>query len=175
MNYAILGPKGRINRLTETEPNLLPENASIVQITDDQKNIVEAGRNTTPPTFYFYIDGQLVTQQEINEERRAEQQAAQEQRRAERLAALAARPRPTISAERHIEREGFPAIRLVTLMDLEGKMVAAGEISAKLLAVRAWLDSILGAFAAAPEPRNDWPKAPFGFEETVQDAASKLN
>lgn len=172
MNYAILGPKGRINRLTEIEPNLLPENASIVQITDDQKNIVEAGRNTTPPTFYFYIDGQLVTQQEINEERRAEQQAAQEQRRAERLAA---RPRPTISAERHIEQEGFPAIRLVTLMDLEGKMVAAGEISAKLVAVRAWLDSILGTFASNPQPRNDWPQAPFGFEETVQDAASKLN
>jgi hypothetical protein len=161
MNYAILGPKGRINRLTEIEPNLLPENASIVQITDDQKNIVEAGRNTTPPTFYFYIDGQLVTQQD-----------AQEQRRAERLAA---RPRPTISAERHIEREGFPAIRLVTLMDLEGKMVAAGEISAKLVAVRAWLDSILGTFASNPQPRNDWPEAPFGFEETVQDAASKLN
>ena len=138
MNYAILGPKGRINRLTEIEPNLLPENASIVQITDDQKNIVEAGRNTTPPTFYFYIDGQLVTQQD-----------AQEQRRAERLAA---RPRPTISAERHIEREGFPAIRLVTLMDLEGKMVAAGEISAKLVAVRAWLDSILGTFASNPQP-----------------------
>jgi non-canonical (house-cleaning) NTP pyrophosphatase len=60
-------------------------------------------------------------------------------------------------------------------MDLEGKLAEAGKTSAKLTAVRAWLDTILGAFAANPEPRNDWPKAPFGFEETVQDAAMSLS
>jgi hypothetical protein len=81
---------------------------------------------------------------------------------------------PKVTAEKHIEREGYPAIRLVTLMDLEGKLVKTRKKSAKLTAVRSWLDMILGAFAANPEPRNDWPKAPFGFEETVQEAASKL-
>jgi hypothetical protein len=81
----------------------------------------------------------------------------------------------TYTAEDHIEREGFPAMRLVALMDLEGKLATAGKTSAKLVAVRSWLDLILGAFAFDPEPRNDWPTAPFGFEETVQDAAISLN
>ena len=102
------------------------------------------------------IDGQLVTQQD----RRAQQ--------------IAARPRPAISAERHIERQGYPAIRLVTLMDLEGKLAAAGLTAPKLVAVRGWLDTVLATFAASPEPRNDWPVAPFGFQETVQDAAVAL-
>ena len=75
-----------------------------------------------------------------------------------------------VTAEKHIEHEGYPAIRLVTLMDLESKLGKAGKTCAKLAAVRLWLDMILGAFAANPEPRNDWPAVPFGFEETVQEA-----
>jgi hypothetical protein len=171
MTNAILGPQGRINRLTETVPASLPEGATVVQLTNKQKTQVEAGRTATPPVAYFLIDGQLVNAQEQREERRAEQQAAQEQRRAERIAA---RPRPAISAERHIERQGYPAMRLVTLMDLEGKLSASGLTAPKLVAVRGWLDTVLATFAANPEPRNDWASAPYGFEEAVAEAVGIL-
>jgi hypothetical protein len=154
MKYAILGPKGRINRISDTEPKV--EGATVVEITDEQAATVEAGKTSEPKVFYFLKDGELVTAEDFRKEQ------------------LAARPKPVITAEKHIEREGFPAIRLVTLMDLEGKLAEAGKTSAKLVAVRSWLDAVLGAFAANPEPSNQWPKAPFGFEETVQDAASKL-
>jgi hypothetical protein len=154
MKYAILGPKGRINRTSDTEPKA--EGATVVEITDEQAATVESGKTSEPKVFYFLKDGELVTAENFRKEQ------------------LAARPKPAITAEKHIEREGFPAIRLVTLMDLEGKLAEAGKTSAKLVAVRSWLDAVLGAFAANPEPSNEWPKAPFGFEETVQDAASKL-
>jgi hypothetical protein len=157
MTNAILGPKGRINRLTETVPASLPEGATVVQLTNKQKTQVEAGRTATPPVAYFVIDGQLVN--------------AQEQRRAERIAA---RPRPAISAERHIERQGYPAMRLVTLMDLEGKLSASGLTAPKLVAVRGWLDTVLATFAANPEPRNDWASAPYGFEETAAEAVGTM-
>jgi hypothetical protein len=156
MTNAILGPQGRINRLTETVPASLPEGATVVQLTNEQKTQVEAGRSATPQVAYFVIDGQLVTQQE----RRAQQ--------------IAARPRPAISAERHIERQGYPAIRLVTLMDVEGKLAAAGLTAPKLVAVRGWLDTVLATFAANPEPRNDWALAPYGFEETVAEAVGTI-
>ena len=156
MTNAILGPQGRINRLTETVPASLPEGATVVQLTNEQKTQVEAGRSATPPVAYFVIDGQLVTQQE----RRAQQ--------------IAARPRPAISAERHIERQGYPAMRLVTLMDMEGKLAAAGLSAPKLVAVRGWLDTVLATFAANPEPRNDWALAPYGFEETVAEAVGTI-
>jgi|688.fasta_scaffold03885_2 hypothetical protein len=156
MKYAIIGPKGAINRISDTEPKAVAEGATVVEITDEQAAIVQAGRTSEPKVFYFYKNGELVTMAEHREQ------------------LIAARPKPAVTAEKHIEREGYPAIRLVTLMDLEGKLAEAGKTSAKLTAVRSWLDAILGAFAANPEPRNDWPNAPFGFEETVQDAASKL-
>jgi hypothetical protein len=156
MKYAIIGPKGAINRISDTEPKAVAEGATVVEITDEQAATVQAGRTSEPKVFYFYKNGELVTMAEHREQ------------------LIAARPKPAVTAEKHIEREGYPAIRLVTLMDLEGKLAEAGKTSAKLTAVRSWLDAIFGAFAANPEPRNDWPKAPFGFEETVQDAAANI-
>jgi hypothetical protein len=159
MKYAIIGPRGAINRISDTEPQNVAEGATVVEITDEQAATVEAGRASEPKVFYFYKEGELLTAQEHREQQ---------------IAARPKPPKPSVSAEKHIEREGFPAIRLVTLMDLEGKLAQAGKTSAKLTAVRAWLDGILAAFAANPEPRNDWPGTPFGFEETVGEAMANL-
>jgi hypothetical protein len=156
MKYAITGPRGAIFRITDSEPQSVAPQAIVVEITDEQAATVEASQTSEPKVLYFLKDGQLLTQQEFREQQ------------------IAALPKPAITAEKHIDREGFSAIRLVTLLDLESKLAQAGKTSAKLTAVRSWLDLILGAFAANPDPRNDWPKAPFGFEETVQEAASKL-
>lgn len=156
MNYAIIGPQGGVICITDKQPQSAIEGATVVEILDAQAQQIKDGMAATPRVFYFYKEGEFLTMAQWRELQ------------------IANRPKPPITAEQHIEGEGYPAIRLVTLMDLEGKLAAAGKTSAKLTSVRGWLDTILGAFAANPEPRNDWPKAPFGFEETVQDAASKL-
>lgn len=159
MNYAIIGPQGGVNRITEEQPQNVMEGVTVVEISDTQAQQIKDGLIATPRVFFVYKDGQFITR---------------EQWREQQIANRPKPPKPAITAEKHIEREGYPAIRLVTLMDLEGKLAEAGKTSAKLTAVRGWLDTIFGAFAANPEPRNDWPKAPFGFEETVQDTASVL-
>jgi hypothetical protein len=156
MNYAIIGPQGGVNRVTDKEPQNVAEGATVVEISENQAQQIRDGLAATPRVFFVYKDGEFLTREQWREQQ------------------IAARPKPLVTAEKHIEREGYPAIRLVTLIDLEGKLAQAGKTSAKLTAARSWLDSILGAFASNPEPRNDWPSAPFGFEETVQDAASKL-
>jgi hypothetical protein len=78
------------------------------------------------------------------------------------------------TAEEWLAIQGYTAIRLVALLDLEGKLAAAGKTSDKLAAVRAWINGILGAFAMDPAPRNDWTPAPFGFEETTAEAFAVL-
>ena len=59
-------------------------------------------------------------------------------------------------------------------MDLEKKLAENGKTSAKLSAVREWLDNILAVSAMNPEPRNDWPNLPYSFEETSAEAMGTL-
>lgn len=73
-------------------------------------------------------------------------------------------------AEEWIEREGYPAMRLISLKDLEEKLSFANKNSDKLTAVRSWIDGILMIYATNPAPRSDWATAPFSFESVVQDA-----
>ena len=81
---------------------------------------------------------------------------------------------PKSSVEQWTEKQGFSALRMLTIKDLEGKLAAAGKESVKLSAIRQWADSLIALFATNPEPRNDWPEAPFSFDETVQEAVSLL-
>jgi hypothetical protein len=79
------------------------------------------------------------------------------------------------TAEQFLNQSGFSSIRLLTLLDIEGKLKSAGKSSPKMDAVRTWIDSILMQFAMNPEPKSDWPTRPYLFEETVQEALSILN
>lgn len=86
-----------------------------------------------------------------------------------------ARPaKPKVAVEKWIESQGYSAIRLLTVRELEGKLLAAGKVSAKISAIRQWADGLIASFALNPEPRNDWPEAPFAFDEVVQEAVSAL-
>lgn len=158
--YAPITNDGLIITMYDQLPEPLPSDVIFVELTEDQAALVQAGMQADPRVFYFYQDGQLLTQQQKSD--------------LELEAFWASMPKKSVSAEVHIENQGYPAIRLVTLMDMEAKLAAANKSSAKLTAVRGWLDGILAAFAANPEPQSDWPDAPFGFEETVQDAALAL-
>jgi hypothetical protein len=84
-------------------------------------------------------------------------------------------PVPLFSAEEWLTNQGFSSIRLITLLDLENKLLAVDKVSEKLSSVRAWINFILGSFIQNDEPRDDWPQSPYRFEETVQEAFSLLN
>ena len=75
MKYAILGPQKGINRITDTEPQNVPEQATVAEITDEQAALIEAGRTTSPPIRYFLIDGELKTMQEKMEAEREMREA----------------------------------------------------------------------------------------------------
>jgi hypothetical protein len=84
-------------------------------------------------------------------------------------------PPPTQTAEEWIDSQGYTAIRLISLLDAETKLKAANKESAKLNAVRQWLDFILGSYAIDPTPKNNWPTSPYSYEETIQDAILTAN
>ena len=182
--YAILAPDGIIVRIVDEMPEKIeipadysgevPEDVLTVELTEDQVATVQAGLDLNPREFHFFEAGELLTKAQKKARLREQSLAAAQQSLAPAQEEFAALPKPAVGAESHIESQGYPAIRLVTLMDLESKLAQAGKTSTKLAAVRSWLDAMLGAFATNPEPRNDWPAAPFGFEETVQDAAMAL-
>jgi hypothetical protein len=65
-------------------------------------------------------------------------------------------------------------MRLLGLKDLEEKLVAAGRMSPKLEANRAWISGVLGLYATGLRPRSDWPEPPHRFEEVFQEAAFVL-
>jgi hypothetical protein len=156
MKYAILGPRGGIFRITNKQPAQTPPEGSVVELTEEQAATVEAAFAATPRQMHFYKDGELLTKEQFREQQ------------------IANRPKPLITAEKYIERQGFTALRLIALMDLEKKLAENGKTSAKLSAVREWLDNILAVSAMNPEPRNDWPNLPYSFEETSAEAMGTL-
>jgi hypothetical protein len=82
---------------------------------------------------------------------------------------------PSITAEDHLAAEGYSPLRLLTCLDLEGKLRATGSTSEKLTAVRQWLDNLTLAAAANPdEARPDWPAAPFAFDAVLAEALTAL-
>jgi hypothetical protein len=78
------------------------------------------------------------------------------------------------TAEEWLSEQGYRSIRVVTLLDLERQLAAAGKTSAKLAAVRAWLNGVLSTYVTDPTPKSDWTPAPFGFEETSAEAFAEL-
>jgi hypothetical protein len=83
---------------------------------------------------------------------------------------------PTFTAEKWLDREGYTPLRLLTCLDIEGKLNAAGKASPKLSAVRQWLDSITVYVASNPvESRYDWGAAPFQFDQVLSEALTIIN
>ena len=70
MKYAITGPRGVVNRVTEKEPQNVPESATVTQITDEQAAKIEAGRAAKPITIYFLLDGELLTLEQVSAKKR---------------------------------------------------------------------------------------------------------
>ncbi len=62
MKYAVIGPQGGVNRITNTQPTAVAENATVREITDEQAALIEAGR--AAKVFYVFDGDGLVTQAE---------------------------------------------------------------------------------------------------------------
>ena len=73
---------------------------------------------------------------------------------------------PTYTAESWLDHEGYGAMRLLGLLDLESKF--GGQAPPKMQAVRAWINSIRAQYA---ETKSDWQPAPHTFESTMQEIA----
>jgi hypothetical protein len=82
---------------------------------------------------------------------------------------------PVYTAEEWLNKMEYTSIRLVTLMDLENKLNAVNKESAKLTAVRSWINSILASYIQNPISLENWQPAPFSFEETVREAFMVLS
>ena len=81
-------------------------------------------------------------------------------------------PVATFTAEQHLESVGLGGNRQPTLLYLR----QAGAVSAKLDATEAYLNTVLGMFAADPAPRSDWPAGPpHSFEAVVGEAVASLS
>ena len=76
---------------------------------------------------------------------------------------------PTYTAKSWLEREGFGAMELLALSDLESQFMQAGAIPPKMQAVRAWINTIRAGYSTE---RSDWPYAPHPFEQTMQEATT---
>jgi hypothetical protein len=67
MKYAILGEKKAILRISDTEPQFVGENATVVEVSDEIAATVIAGQTKETRQLYFLIDGLLKTSQEYFE------------------------------------------------------------------------------------------------------------
>jgi hypothetical protein len=114
MKFAVIGPQGRINRVTDTEPRFVAEGMSAQQITDEQAEAVVAGRTATPRVFYVWEEGVFMTLAERTTQRQ--------------IARLAAIPVPVPS------EVPLWALRQVLIEDdLLGAVLSAVESNAALL------------------------------------------
>jgi hypothetical protein len=71
---------------------------------------------------------------------------------------------PSFTAESWLDHQGFGAMRLLGLLDLEGQF--GQQSPPKMQAVRAWINSIRAQYA---ETKSDWQPAPHTFESTMQE------
>lgn len=156
MKYAVINQRGGVNRVSDTEPQHVPENASIEEISDEQASLIEAGRTATPRVHYFWIEGELKTM--------AEKQALAE---AERRANMTPEQKIALG-EAHVAQAGLTASRLVTLMDLLLTVKEADALAShpKLVAFYSWLQTVKGTAIAGGTTFTD---APYTFEEVVSE------
>jgi len=84
-------------------------------------------------------------------------------------------PPPAVTAEEFLASVGLAGDRQPTLLYLRQSLTAAGKTCPELDAIEAYLQQILGLYAADPAPRSDWPTPSLTFETAVQAAMQALN
>ena len=80
-----------------------------------------------------------------------------------------------MSAEDWLAHKGYSCLRLLSLLDMEGKLEAMGKTSAKMQAVRGWINTLLTEYITNPQVKLTWPEPPYSYNETMQEALQSLN
>lgn len=60
MKYAVINQRGGVNRISDTEPQAVAENAIVVEITDEDAALVQAGREASPRIHYRWVNNSLM-------------------------------------------------------------------------------------------------------------------
>lgn len=71
--------------------------------------------------------------------------------------------------------QGIGGDRQPTLLYLRQSLSSASKQSAKLNETESYLQNVLAIYASDPSPRSDWSKAPYTFDDVVQECVSILN
>jgi hypothetical protein len=79
------------------------------------------------------------------------------------------------TGEEWLEFNGFGAINLVLLFDLENQLKTAGKVSQKLGLVIRWINSILREAVLLEEPKSGWSPSPHTFNNAAKDALAILD
>jgi hypothetical protein len=68
--------------------------------------------------------------------------------------------------------QGFTAIKLIALIDIESKVNQANKQSPKLEETRAWLDSVTQSYITEPGKTTNWTSSPYTFDEVMLEATT---
>lgn len=60
MKYAVINQRGGVSRISDTEPKAIAENATVVEITDEDAALVQAGRAAFPKIHYRWVNNSLM-------------------------------------------------------------------------------------------------------------------
>lgn len=152
MKYAVINQRGGINRVTNKEPKALPEGATVQEISDEQADLIETGRNATPRIFYGFRAGNLIPMQELFRIHRAEEMTMEQKIQ---------------EGEQFVSRF-FNADRKVTLLDMLLQFKEAGNLESKpkLVAVYQWMQTVKGMAIAG---QLDFPEPPFSFDQILTE------
>jgi hypothetical protein len=133
MKYAIQGPRGVINRISDTEPRFVREGVTVVELTDEQASQVQAGREAYPKQLYTIENGELVDFREYLK-RQAFLDQPLEDAKAEKIAELQRLAKTESDSDITIEGIGIFHVDAKTLIHLETiESVIAGGTSPVLV------------------------------------------
>lgn len=80
-----------------------------------------------------------------------------------------------MSAEEWLSYKGYTSLRLLSLLDTEGKLEATNKTSVKMQATRGWINALLAEYVTSPQIKLTWPEPPYSYNETMQEALTTLS
>ena len=81
---------------------------------------------------------------------------------------------PSYTVDEWLTYQGFTAIKLIALIDIESKVNQANKQSPKLEETRAWLDGITQSYITEPGKTTNWTPSPYTFDEVMLEAITLI-
>ena len=83
-------------------------------------------------------------------------------------------PSVRYTGEEWLEKNGYNAMKLYVLLDLESQLKTVGKFSHKLDTIKGWISMIMGEAILLEDSRDDWTPPPHYFNEVAREAISVL-